>query len=138
MVVADSMTLGGEGVSMKWAYVSTFYENFEINSDNLIMPTQFICTIYNGIFSLVFLGRRYRGGDDIYMVSFINFNPKQEPFLLWEGLSFSKNKVNRDMLGVYPSTGNVEDLFSLYKTAPFLDTSSNVNGTNDWVILASS
>jgi hypothetical protein len=106
MVVADSMTLG-EGVSMKWAYVSTFYENFEINSDNLIMPTQFICKMYNDIFSLVFLGRRYRGGDDIYMVSFINFNPKQEPFLLWEGLSFSKNKVNRDMLGVYPSTGNV-------------------------------
>ncbi len=42
------------------------------------------------------------------------------------------------MMGVLPAVGEVLDLFSLYKTAPFLDTSSNINGTNDWTLLASS
>lgn len=37
------------------------------------------------------------------------------------------------MLGVLPLSNDFEDLYSLYASAPFLDTSSNINGTNDWV-----
>lgn len=42
------------------------------------------------------------------------------------------------MMGFNPALGQLQDLCSLYKTAPFLDTSDNINGTNDWTVLASS
>jgi hypothetical protein len=102
------------------------------------MPSQFICVVYQDIVNLVFLGVRYRDGSDVYMAAFVNYHLNKLNFNMWEGLSFSKNKVNRDMVGLIPALGEVQDLFSLYKTAPFLDTSENINGTNDWTLLASS
>lgn len=57
---------------------------------------------------------------------------------MWQGISFSKDKSNRDMLGVIPSTDTVLDLYSLYLSAPFDDLGVNIKGTNDWVTYASS
>lgn len=42
------------------------------------------------------------------------------------------------MVGFYPSQGYCEDLYSLYASAPFLDTSNNINGTDDYTITATS
>lgn len=61
-----------------------------------------------------------------------------QDFLLWQGLSYSRDKVLRDMVGFYPSQGYCEDLYSLYASAPFLDISENVNGTDDYTTIATS
>jgi hypothetical protein len=42
------------------------------------------------------------------------------------------------MVGVIPATAQVDDLYSIYAAAPYLDTSNNVNGTEDWTTEASS
>lgn len=42
------------------------------------------------------------------------------------------------MVGFYPSQGYCEDLYSLYASAPFLDTSENINGTDDYNIIGTS
>ena len=72
-------------------------------------------------------------------MAFVNIHNNQSSiFQLWQGISFSKDKSNRDMLGVIPSTDTVLDLYSLYLSAPFDDEGVNINGTNDWVTYASS
>lgn len=74
----------------------------------------------------------------MYCVALINYHLSSTDFLMWGGLSFARDKVLRDMLGFVPSTGSFTDLYSLYAAAPFLDTSLNVNGTEDWTLMASS
>jgi hypothetical protein len=78
VLAADSEDLAAEGVTIKYAFTNTFYDQFgSTSSDNLIMPAQAICAIYEGIVSLAFLGARYRQGSEIYMAAFLNYNPTQ-------------------------------------------------------------
>ena len=70
-----------------------------------------------------------RSGYSRYMAAFITYERSKKNFTQWVGLSFSKDKVRRDMLGVYPSTAQFDDLYSIYASAPFKDISINVNGT---------
>lgn len=84
------------------------------------------------------MGGVFRGGKDVFIISFINYHLKKEEFLSWQALSFSNGKVNRDYLGVFASKAVVMDLFSLYKTAPFMDTSLNIGGRNDWILTGTS
>ena len=84
------------------------------------------------------MGGIFRGGKDVFMISFINYHINKIEFLSWQALSLSSGKVNRDYLGIFPSKGITMDLFSLYKTAPFMDTSLNIGGNDDWVLTGSS
>lgn len=84
------------------------------------------------------MGGVLREESDVFVISFINYHLQKEEFLSWQALSFSSGKVNRDYLGIFPSKAITMDLFSLYKTAPFMDTSSNIGGNDDWVLTGSS
>jgi len=59
-------------------------------------------------------------------------------FAAWQGISFSKSHAFRDMMAFIPHTGTLYDMFSLLASAPYDDTSSNINGLNDWVLIESS
>jgi hypothetical protein len=56
---------------------------------------------------------------------------------MWAGFSFSQTHVNEDMITFFVKTvaqkGNitVTDCYSLLGSAPYSDTSSNINGNND-------
>jgi hypothetical protein len=93
------------------------------------MQRQAICYIYGNYVNLLFVGGVMRSGNSHYMAAFIAYEQSKKNFIQWVGLSFSKDKVRRDMLGVFPSTARFDDLYSIYASAPFKDTSINVNGT---------
>lgn len=105
------------------------------------MQRQALCYTYGNIVNLLFLGAASRSSVSYYYAAFINYDKdynSSKNFLMWGGLSFAKDKVIRDMLGYFPSSGTKSDLLSLYAAAPFEDVSTNVNGTENWIILASS
>ena len=77
---------------------------FEIPSDNLLMQHQVLCYIYGNYVNLLFVGGVMRSGFARYMAAFISYEKSKKPFTQWVGLSFAKDKVRRDMLGVFPST----------------------------------
>lgn len=45
---------------------------------------------------------------------------------MWAGISYSKDHVNRDMVGIDFMFGKVYDLYSLYASAPYEDESIHV------------
>lgn len=49
---------------------------------------------------------------------------------MWGGMDYSSSHAGRDMIG-YSALGYLYDLFSLYASAPFNDTSENINATFD-------
>jgi hypothetical protein len=102
------------------------------------MQRQFLCYTYGKIVNMLFLGGILRGGDSFYLAAFISLEKEKKEFLQWAGLSLSKDKVRRDMVGIEPAFGTADDLYSLYASGPYLDVSDNVNGTEDWTVDASS
>ena len=58
-------------------------------------------------------------------------------FGAWQAISFSHSHAFRDMLGVVLNTGVLYDMFSLVASTPFDDTSSNVDGLNDLILMGS-
>lgn len=87
------------------------------------------------------MGGVVRESSAIYIIALISYNNQNNfgnNFLMWAGVSFSKDKAGRDMVGIYPYSGDFDDLYSLYASAPFLDTSTNINGTEDYILLSSS
>jgi hypothetical protein len=84
------------------------------------------------------MGGIFRGAKDVFMISFVNYHLHKVEFLSWQALSLSSGKVNRDYLGIFPSKAITMDLFSLYKKAPYMDTSLNIGGKEDWVLTGSS
>jgi hypothetical protein len=109
-----------------------------VQSDNLLMQRQYLCFPYNNIVNLLFLGGVTRDSQSTYFTALISYDVTNTSFLMWGGLSLAKDKVLRDMLGIYPSYGEAGDLLSLYAAAPYSDTSVNVNGSQDWTLEASS
>ena len=57
---------------------------------------------------------------------------------LWGGLGYSVSHTLTDMFGFESRTGFVYDMFSLYTAAPFVDTETNINGTNNIVVIGNS
>ena len=51
---------------------------------------------------------------------------------MWGGMDYSTSHAGRDMIG-FSGYGFLYDLYSLYASAPFNDTSDNINGTFDFV-----
>jgi hypothetical protein len=47
---------------------------------------------------------------------------------MWGGMGYSTSHAGRDMIG-FSALGYLYDLYSLYASAPFNDTSENINGT---------
>lgn len=123
---------------LKTNYINTHVAYFDVPSDNLLMQRQALCFKKGNFISLVFLGGVVRDSVSYYLVAFVTYDPHFNNFQTWTGLSFSRDKVRRDMVGVIPATAQVDDLYSIYAAAPFLDTSTNVNGTEDWITEASS
>ena len=56
----------------------------------------------------------------------------------WIGISFSKSHATRDMLAFILANSTIFDLYSLYYSAPYLDTSIHVNGKDNILALADS
>eukprot|EP00919_Chromeraceae_sp_WS-2016_P052420 GHVR01124445.1.p1 GENE.GHVR01124445.1~~GHVR01124445.1.p1 ORF type:complete len:107 (-),score=3.30 GHVR01124445.1:690-1010(-) len=57
---------------------------------------------------------------------------------MWGGISFSQNHVTRDMIGYETTSDKIYDLYSLYAAAPYEDTATNIQGTDDSILLSSS
>ena len=55
---------------------------------------------------------------------------------MWGCLSFSRSHASRDMICYSDAESSLYDMFSLYYTSPFLDTSKNINGTQDVSLLS--
>ena len=85
------------------------------------MQREYHCYIHQNVYNVLFLGGVVRGGASLYYIATLNYHKIDQDFLLWQGLSYSKDKVLRDMVGFYPSQGYCEDLYSLYASAPFPD-----------------
>jgi hypothetical protein len=71
------------------------------------------------------------------MIGLVTLNPNSQSFGAWQGISFSKDHAYRDMIGVVLNSGTVTDLYSLYASAPYADTSTNVGGTSDVYLISS-
>jgi len=56
----------------------------------------------------------------------------------WIGISLSKSHATRDMAAFIIANSTIFDLYSLYYSAPYLDESIHVEGTNDILSIADS
>ena len=56
----------------------------------------------------------------------------------WIGISFSRSHATRDMIAWVLANSTIFDLYSLYYSAPYLDTSIHVNGKDNILSLADS
>jgi hypothetical protein len=105
---------------------------------NLLMPRNFQCFIYNGYYATgLFYGGVYRSTTPIMMIALVTINLNSTIFGGWQGISFSSDHAYRDMIGVVLNSGSITDLFSLYASAPYDDTSTNVGGTTDVYLISS-
>ena len=50
---------------------------------------------------------------------------------MWGGVGYSNSHSGRDMLGFSSTSDSVDDLYSLYFRAPYLDTASEINSTDN-------
>lgn len=98
----------------------------------------YVGSSYN--FNLIFYGGVVRGGQDTMFIHFLSFLTKDLVTIdnttklnIWGALGFSKSHAARDMIGFSSGYGYTYDLYSLYASAPFNDTSLNVNGTDDFI-----
>lgn len=94
-------------------------------------------------YNLIFYGGVVRAGQDVMFISFLSFlssiaaqngtNVDSSSVLnIWGGLSFSTSHAGRDMVGFSSGLGYTYDLHSLLASAPYNDTSININGTDDF------
>ena len=121
-------------------YVNTFPTHLNVPISSIIMPHNFQCVVYNSqIATLIFYGGFYRISTPVMIYSLVTYSFDQTTtFGAWQGISFSKSHAFRDMMAVILNTGELIDLYSLIASAPYDDTSTNINGVNDWVLIKSS
>jgi hypothetical protein len=90
-------------------------------------------------YNLIFYGGVVRGGKDTMFINFLSFLSNGSNvdisgnLNIWGAVDFSTSHSSRDMVGFSSGYGYTYDMFSLYASAPFNDTSINVNGTYDYV-----
>jgi hypothetical protein len=149
-VVGNSKNLATDS-SKKLVFFHTF-RNSSVSTyllDGIFMQRYVQCyqyyvgSSYN--FNLIFYGGVVRGGQDVMFIHFLSFLTKDlvnidntTKLNIWGALGFSKSHAARDMIGFSSGYGYTYDLYSLYASAPFNDTSLNVNGTDDFIQIFSS
>lgn len=114
-------------------------------SSNIFMQRYFVCFQYyvgtNYNYNLVFYGGVVRHGVDTMYIGFVTFLSSEggtvattNTLNLWGGLDFSTSHSSRDMIGFSSGFGYLYDLYSLYGSAPYNDTATNINGTMDLIV----
>lgn len=100
--------------------MTSFPKLQNVTVDNVIMPRNFACFIYNNsYFTGVFYGGVYRANTPIMMFALVTINTNGIVFGAWQGLSFSVDHAYRDMIGIVLNSGTITDLYSLYASAPY-------------------
>lgn len=132
--------------NIKTVYFHTFRASTKASyfKTGLFMQRHFQCfqyylnSKYN--FNLIFYGGVVRGGQDVMFINFVSFLSQDGKTVdtnaslnIWGGLDYSTSHAGRDMVGFSSGFGYTYDLMSLYASAPFNDTSLNINGTMDYV-----
>ena len=87
---------------------------------------------------MLFYGGILRFSTPIMVMSFVTYSMDQTAFAGWQGLSYSSSHAFRDMVGYIFHTGTIYDMFSLLADTPYDDTSTNINGINDFTLAYSS
>jgi hypothetical protein len=90
-------------------------------------------------YNLIFYGGVLRDGQNVMYFSFVSFlsqtgyDVKTSSTLnIWGGLDFSTSHAGRDMVGFSSGYGYTYDLYSLFASSPYNDTSDNINSTMDY------
>jgi hypothetical protein len=110
----------------KYNYFHTYPTTPTAVSNNLITQRHLECIQFystnNYNYNLIFYGGVLRSGQKYMYFHIVSKNNNQKERLnMWGGLSFSTSHSSRDMVA-FSSDGQIQDLFSLYFSAPFLDT----------------
>ena len=146
-----AINLRGGSVFTKNAFFNTFRLSTQLTSDDLMMPRNPHCFEFYHLqqisINVVFYGGVIRGGNDTMFVSVLSFFYDSAFTAIttsgvnlngWIGFSFSKSHATRDMVAFILSNSTIFDLYSLYYSAPYLDESIHVEGTNDILQIADS
>jgi hypothetical protein len=144
LTVGNSQNLATDS-STKLVFFQTFKSTSTtgFKTNGIFMQRYFQCfqyyvnTSYN--YNLIFYGGVVRGGQNVMFIHFVSFLSLVDSSIdttsllnMWGGLDFSSGHAGRDMVGFSSGYGSTYDLYSLYASAPFNDTSININATNDF------
>lgn len=94
--------------------------------------------------NLLFYGGTVRGGNNTMFFSVLSYlqdetgNFASIDLNAWIGISLAQSHAGRDMMAFLTKGTTVLDMYSLYYSAPYLDDSSNVLGSNDVMLYADS
>ena len=128
----------------------TFQLASQTASDNLFMQRNVACSLfyYNQYYNynLMFYGGVVRDSNDTLFVTVLSYLvdangsfPANVNLNVWIGITFSAyGHVGKDMIAFISDNYTTLDLHSIYYSAPFLDTSSNVKGTSDVISIGDS
>ena len=134
----------------KNAFIMTFQLASQTASDNLFMQRNVACSLfyYNQYYNynLMFYGGVVRDSNDTLFVTVLSYLvdangsfPANVNLNVWIGITFSAyGHVGKDMIAFISDNYTTLDLHSIYYSAPFLDTSSNVKGTSDVISIGDS
>ena len=138
------------GENTKQAFFHTFRANGQtsVPSTNLFMQRHVECSLHfhapNYVYSLIFYGGVVRNGGDTMFIHFVSYlgndtAPNTTASLnMWAGLSYSTSHASKDMMAVSSLSSDIDDMYSLYYTAPYLDTANEINGTSNFFSKVSS
>lgn len=127
----------------KLVFFHTFASNQTEYSGSLFMQRNVQCILffYESYFNynLIFYGGTLREDKNSMYFHFLSYlssdgvNVDENGVLnMWGGLGFSSSHTRRDMIAYSSGFGNTSDMYSLLFTAPYLDISDVVNGTEDF------
>ena len=131
------------GADTKNGFFHTFRPNNATScaSWNLFMQRFTECFMFfdvpHYIYSVIFYGGVLREGQDTMFIHVVSYKgdttgPDQTASLnMWSGVSYATSHSSKDMLSFTSLSNSVNDLYSLYYTAPFLDTATEINGTDN-------
>jgi hypothetical protein len=90
--------------------------------------------------NLFFYGGVIRGGNNTFFFNALSYlidsfgtmaTTTNNTLNMWIGISFATSHAGRDMIGFVSANSTIFDMYSLYYTAPFFDSSANILGTVD-------
>ena len=122
----------------KTNFASTGPQTILVSLEDILLPPQFFCATYSTYTTLLFYGGVIRFSTEIMMFGLVTKTSDTLPFGSWQAVSFSHSHAFRDMIGVVHNTGTLYDMFSLIADTPYDDTSTNIDGLNDLVLIDSS
>lgn len=137
------VNLRGGSVFTKNAFFNTFRIASQTASDDLMMSRNPHCfEFYHNQYvsiNIVFYGGVIRGGNDTMFVHVLSYFLDSNGALVttnvnlngWIGFSFSKSHATRDMVAFVTANSTIFDMYSLFYSAPYLDNSIHITGTDD-------